>query len=221
MRKSHPSKYRCEVVKNHRITARKSAYCPTVAERHSDFFHRAVNISAMDFPPDWKVDDMEDFDVAVATLAESDDSVAVELLAQLRPNGRVLDNFRFAVNSSQILDVELSFNNLLPAEPLRDYKLRYQYWARDIAIRRNLTTSGWIDVADLVAANNATVLDPTGAGIPNAEFQQILGELPDEGPEACSIRWAVVAGEDSLLKLQLQALPSDAASLNGRPITKG
>jgi hypothetical protein len=114
----------------------------------------------MDFPPDWKVDDMEDFDVAVATLAESDDAVAVELLAQLRPNGRVLDNFRFAVNSSQILDVELSFNNLLPAEPLRDYKLRYQYWARDIAIRRNLTTSGWIDVADLVAANNATVLDP-------------------------------------------------------------
>jgi hypothetical protein len=48
----------------------------------------------MDFPPDWKVDDMEDFDIAVATLAESDDAVAVELLAQLRPNGRILDNFR-------------------------------------------------------------------------------------------------------------------------------
>jgi hypothetical protein len=175
----------------------------------------------MDFPPDWRVDNMEDFDIAVATLAESDDAVAVELLAQLRPNGRILDNFRLVANGSQILDVELTFNHLLPGEPLRDYRLRYQYWAQDIAIRRNLTTSCWIDVADLVAANNTTVLDPTGADIPNAEFQQILGELPDEGLEACSIRWAVVAGEDSLLKLQLQALPSDAASLNGRPLTKG
>jgi hypothetical protein len=175
----------------------------------------------MEFPPDWRVDNMEDFDIAVATLAGSDDAVAVELLAQLRPNGWILDNFRLVANGSQILDMELAFNHLLPAEPLRDYKLRYQNWARDIAIRRNLTTSCWIDVADLVAANNATVLDPTGAGIPNTEFQQILGELPDEGPEACSIHWAVVAGEDSLLKLPLQALPSDAASLNGRPLTKG
>jgi hypothetical protein len=53
---------------------------------------------------------MEDFDIAVATLAESDDAVAVELLAQLRPNGRILDNFRLVANGSQILNVELAFN---------------------------------------------------------------------------------------------------------------
>ncbi len=70
---------------------------------------------------------MEDFDVAVATLTNSGEAVAVELLAQLRPNGRILDNFRIAVNGSQILDMELDFNNLLPSKPLRDYKLRYQY----------------------------------------------------------------------------------------------
>ncbi len=65
------------------------------------------------------------------------------------------------------------------------------------------------------------VLDPEGAGVSNNEFRRILEELPDDGPENCSICWAVVVGEDGLLKLQLQALPSDAASLNGRPLTKG
>ncbi len=64
----------------------------------------------MEFPPDWNVEPYEDFNLAVATLANSDDAVAIELLAQLRPKGRILDNFRFAVNSQEILDVELDFH---------------------------------------------------------------------------------------------------------------
>jgi hypothetical protein len=72
----------------------------------------------MEFPPDWRVNNLDDFDVAVAMLATSADEVVIELLAQLRPNGRVLDNFRFTVNRPQILDVELVFEQLLPADPL-------------------------------------------------------------------------------------------------------
>jgi hypothetical protein len=175
----------------------------------------------MEFLPDWNVEPYEDFDLAVATLANSDDAVAIELLAQLRPTGRILDNFRFAVNSQEMLDVELDFHQLLPTDSIKGYKLRYQYWPRDINIRRNLTTSTWTDVLDLVASNNITILDQEGSGIPASEMRQILDELPDEGPEAAAIRWAVVVGEDGLLKLQLQSLPSDAATLNGRPLTKG
>ncbi len=175
----------------------------------------------MEFPPDWNVEPYEDFDLAVATLANSDNAVAIELLAQLRPTGRILDNFRFAVNSQEMLDVELDFHQLLPTDSVKGYKLRYQYWPRDINIRRNLTTSTWTDVLDLVATNNITILDREGSRIPASEMRQILDELPDEGPEAAAIRWAVVVGEDGLLKLQLQSLPSDAATLNGRPLTKG
>ena len=175
----------------------------------------------MDFPPDWEVEVADDFDLAVATLATSGDAVAVELLAQLRPTGRILDNFRLAINGSRILEAELDLASMLPSNTFTGFKLKYQHWPRDVAIRRNMTTSCWIDVPDLIAANNATVLDPNGAGIPNNEFRRILDELPDDGPESCAIRWAVAVGEDSLLKLQIQSLPSDAASLNGRPITKG
>jgi hypothetical protein len=50
----------------------------------------------MDFPPDWLVEPLHDFDVAVATLANSGDPLAIQLLAQLRPTGRILDNFRLS-----------------------------------------------------------------------------------------------------------------------------
>ncbi len=167
------------------------------------------------------MESIDDFDVAVATLASSGDSVAIQLLSQLRSTRRILDNFRFSVNGPKILDVELDFHQILPADNMRGYKLRYQYWPRDINIRRNLTTSSWADVLDLVATNNVTILDSEGAGVPTGEIRRVLDELPDEGPEAAAIRWAIVVGEDGLLKLQLQTLPSVAATLNGRPITKG
>jgi hypothetical protein len=175
----------------------------------------------MEFPPDWLVEPLDDFDLAVATLANSGDAIAIQLLAQLRPTGRVLDNFRLAINSSEILDVELNLHHLLPVEAVKGYRLNFQHWPRDIGIRRNLTTSGWLDVPDLVASNNATVHDADGAGIPSGEFRRLLDELPDNGPETCAIRWAVAVGEDGLLKLQVQSLPGDAASLNGKPLTKG
>jgi hypothetical protein len=124
----------------------------------------------MEFPPDWLVEPLDDFDLAVATLANSGDALAIQLLAQLRPTGRILDNFRLSINSSEILDVELNLYHLLPVEVLKGHRLSYQYWPSDIRIRRNLTTSGWLDVPDLVATNNATVLDADGAGIPPGEF---------------------------------------------------
>ena len=128
----------------------------------------------MEFPPDWLVEPWDDFDTAVASLANSGNDLAIELLAQLRPTGRILDNFRLTVNGTEILEAELELNQILPTPVLNGYKLRFQYWPRDIGIRRNLTTGGWLDVTDLVAANNATVLDPEGAGVPNNEFRRIL-----------------------------------------------
>jgi hypothetical protein len=116
--------------------------------------------------------------------------------------------------------LELEFDHRLPVKPLKGLRLRYQYWLQDSAIRHNLTASCWLDVSDPVESNKATVLNPSGAGIPNAEFQRILSELPDEGPEACAIRWAVVAGGYPR-QAPAPIAASDAASLNRRPLTKG
>ncbi len=78
------------------------------------------------------------------------------------------------------MDAELDFGSMIPTTALQGYKLTYQYRPRDIAIRRNMLTSSWMDVQALVAASGASVLDPTGAGIPSAEFSHLLEELPED-----------------------------------------
>jgi hypothetical protein len=119
----------------------------------------------MEFPPDWDIRPQEDFELACTALATSGEPALVQLLAQLRPTGRILDNFRFSIGGSQILEAELDLGVMLPAEALHGYRLSFQYWPRDITIRRNMMSSTWQDVRNLVASNNATVLDPNGAGV--------------------------------------------------------
>ncbi len=75
-----------------------------------------------------------------------------------------------------------------------------------MTIRCNMTSSTWIDVPALVAAHNAFVLDPLDAGVPSADFSRLIEEIPDNGPETCTIWWAVVIGEEGRLNIQLQTL---------------
>jgi hypothetical protein len=98
---------------------------------HSDFF---LQTDSMEFPPDWDIAPMEDFEVACTALAESGEPLLVQLLAQLHPTGRILHNFRLAVSGTQILDMELDLAQIITAPSLRGYKLTYQqYYICNIA----------------------------------------------------------------------------------------
>lgn len=164
---------------------------------------------------------MEDYETALPLVSSSTMAYTMGLMAQLRPSGRILDGFRVALDGSAALSKELDLGVILPVSNLKNWRLSLQYWPRDIQIRRNMLTSAWIDVPALICSNESQVLDDKGSGIPPAEFMEILDNLPEDGPESCSVRWAVVIGEDSLMRLQLQSLPCDAVSLSGRPATKG
>jgi hypothetical protein len=50
---------------------------------------------------------------------------------------------------------------------------------------------------------------------------RILERLPGDGPVNASTRWAIAAGPDGYLKLQLQGLPLVASVLNNRSTSKG
>ncbi len=67
----------------------------------------------------------------------------------------------------------------------------------------------------------AQVLDPHRAGISAGSFMRMLDGLLENGPESCSLRWAIIVREDGGMRLQLQSLPCDAVSLSGKPATKG
>jgi hypothetical protein len=175
----------------------------------------------MEFPPDWDVSPMEDFETHLPCIQSSSTDFAMELLAQLRPSGRILDHFQVALDGTTAISQELDLGQLIPSSTFKGYKLAFQYWPRDIRIRRNMLTSAWMDIPALVCANEAQVLDSLGAGVSAGSFMRMLDDLPEDGPESGSLRWAVIVGEDGGMRLQLQSLPCDAVSLSGKPATKG
>jgi hypothetical protein len=120
-----------------------------------------------------------------------------------------------------LLEKQLDLGQLIPVPTFKGYRLQFQYWPRDIQIRRNMLTSAWIDVPPLVCSNEAQVADERGREVAADQFIELLESLPEDGPESISLRWAVIIGEDGEPRLQLQSLPSDAVSLSGHPATKG
>jgi hypothetical protein len=105
----------------------------------------------MEFPPDWVIHEAQDFEV---TGPMEPGDLTAELMVQVRPNGRFLDNFRVAVGGAQFLQAEFTtatiFSNaLLPATALVLHKRPI-----DIVIRKNLTTSDWLDVIGLLRSRD-------------------------------------------------------------------
>jgi hypothetical protein len=174
----------------------------------------------MDFPPDWDVNPLGEYEIAAPVVPAASTAHTLELLAQLRPTGRILDGFRLSMDGP-LLERQLDLGQLIPVNAFKGYRLQFQFWPRDIQIRRNMMSSAWIDVPALICSNEAQVLDERGREVAADQFMELLESLPEEGPESGSLRWAVVIGDDGDPRLQLQSLPSDAVSLSGRPATKG
>jgi hypothetical protein len=125
---------------------------------------------------------MEDFEAYWPSIQSSTSDYVMELLAQLRPSGRILDHFQIALDGSAILSQELDLGQLIPSSIFKGHKLAFQFWPRDIQIRRNMLTSAWLDVPSLVCANEAQVLDPHSTSIPAGSFMRMLDDLPVDGP---------------------------------------
>ncbi len=75
------------------------------------------------------------------------------------------------------------------------------------------------DIALLVFARDASVLDKERAGIPASKILRMI-EQAEVGPASAAARWAVILGDNEKLCLQQQGLPAAAAVLNGKPSFK-
>jgi hypothetical protein len=53
-------------------------------------------------------------------------------------------------------------------------------WARDVPIRANIFSSGWIDLAATVGIRKMEVFNKDGAGIAPGEVLRILNELDED-----------------------------------------
>ena len=170
--------------------------------------------SVMDFPPDWEVMGAEDFTTAGPRNAGP---CGMELLAQVRPNGRILDHYRVTLGGSRILDINCKLSELLLCPATATLRFKYSTWPKDIDIKRNMSSSAWFDTYDLLASKRAAVIMEDNQLVP---VDKLLEELKAAGNSA-SIRFAVVAGEDARMQLQLQCLPGSANTLMGKPLLRG
>ena len=175
----------------------------------------------MEFPTDvWDIFDTQEFDLAVPR--ESGQAV-MELMVQLRPNGRAVDHFRVALGGSKLFSATIGFGSLLPIKDLDRMQIAFDFWVRDVKIRRNMATSEWIDLHEKLTEKVITIQDRVGKAVTEEHLGEILDLLERSGTyvKSTSMRYAVVVGADNRMRLELQGLPGSAKLLNSKPAFTG
>ena len=175
--------------------------------------------SNMEFSPgEWTCLPAEDFELAVP---RNPGTLGLEVMAQVRINGRVVDHVRTALGGSEILRVNFNTRDIFLAANLPATPLQLEMWPRDISVRRNMASSEWIDVNALIASNTILVTAGEAAGSAAPPNNADLVAVLNEGGHTASIRWAVGVGDGGTLELLLQSLPAAAAVLSGKPALRG
>ena len=173
----------------------------------------------MDFPSsEWEYNDLDDFDTA-PTNVEGD--YTLELYAQLRPTGRILDHFRAMLGGSKILDINVSLSDMIPTDLFKGWRYKTQKHPRDLLLRRNMLSTAWIDTPTTLLFNEASIYNAEGEVVANDVFMAMLEDLPEAGPETVATRYCVVIGVDRRPALQFQSLPASAVVLTGKAAFKG
>ncbi len=173
----------------------------------------------MEFPPsEWFVFPSIDFGTGQA---RNPGELGAELLLQVRPNGRAVDHWRLALGGSKIVEVDFYLSSIVSAAAsLPRWRLSWQIWAGEIQIRRNMTSSAWVDLLELIKANEVQVTDEAGEPVPQSAVVTALKGLTGKPVISAALRWAICVSEAEKLELQLQALPAAASSLGSKPIFK-
>jgi hypothetical protein len=86
----------------------------------------------MDFPPAWTVLTTDEYKTATPRITGN---FTMEICAQLRPTGRILDNIRVALGGTKILEYEADLGQLIPIPFFKGWRMKGQCWARDVVIR--------------------------------------------------------------------------------------
>ena len=173
----------------------------------------------MEFPTEeWDIFEANDFETAPSRTASD---LSVEVMAQIRPNGRIMDHWRVATGGTSILEASMDIRTIIPAAAnLPKCTLKFQCWPADLGIRRNMTTSPWQDVMTLLAANELTAEDEGGQAVECRDVVVNLQALPVRSVISAVLRWAICVSKDGKLEVQLQCLPAAVNTLSSKPIYK-
>ena len=85
----------------------------------------------MDFPAEWVVLGADDFDLA--TLVDPG-RLGMDLMVQVRPNGRIMDHFRVALGGSNLIEASFNTRDVFANQAVPEMDISWQIWPRDIGI---------------------------------------------------------------------------------------
>ena len=168
----------------------------------------------MEFPAEWAVFQADEFDTAAP---RSHGKAVMELMIQARPNGRLLDHFRIATGGSEILEARFQLTDIISNAELEGVTAQFQFWGRDANLRRNMTTSEWLDVYGLIKSNELKLETASGELIKAEKVLNILDMMTGARLKSAVIRTCAAVGLDGKMELELQALPLPLALVNGKP----
>jgi hypothetical protein len=174
----------------------------------------------MEFPPTgWELFGAEEFETAAPRLVGD---TVLELLAQTRPNGRCVDHWRIGLGGGKMLTADIQLSRICRSTKLSPYKLRFQAWARDVKIRRNMVSSLWLDGQEMLARREFVVFKGgVDEACPEDEILQELAKEEDTTKKGFSLRFAVVIGADRRPSLELQSLPAAKTVVDAKPAFTG
>ena len=175
----------------------------------------------MEFPAsEWDAFDSDQFEVASP---RGTGEAVMELMMQLRPNGRIQDHFRLALGGNKMCKAKLGFGMILPTVDLQKLEVTFDFWVKDVKIRRNMSTSDWFDVADGIRANNIQLEDRLGTVLSEDDRAAVLVilEKSENFTKSASLRYAIVVGPDNRMWLELQGMPGPAKLLSSKPAFTG
>jgi hypothetical protein len=171
-------------------------------------------LAVMEFPTEWAVFQADEFETAAP---RCHGKAVMELMIQARPNGRLLDHFCIATGGSEILEAKFQLTDVISNPELEGVTAFFQFWGRDANLRRNMTTSAWLDVYNMIKSNELKLETASGELIKAEKILNILDMMTGARWKSAVIRTCAAAGLDGKMELELQALPLPLALVNGKP----
>ena len=140
-------------------------------------------------------------------------------MAQVRSNGRIMDHWHMMLAGYNVLEATFPLSMLLSAAAgLIAWQITYQNFPRDIVLAHNMLCSALTDTVGLLSTHNFLLAKVEEQPVDIQPVPAAIKSLPATQNTRTFIRWSVVATVTNRLELQLQALPSSANQLTGKPL---
>ena len=163
------------------------------------------------FPPErWEVRFLKDMDSMEATAVE-DKPVSMEALVAVRPADGEEGAFRFILAGSEHIRLSIRVSEILPGPAFADATLELQMeLGTQIQMEKNSTCSRWVDLCELVHAQDLEVSNSKGEDISEAFLRDMAAYRKTASRErsGLSLRWLLGTYDDEqAIFLIAQLLP--------------